>query len=377
MPTIRILATIALGALTSFAAPEAAPEAAGAPTPFISELGLRESAAPVASRSRWRRPRLIVVDAGVPGLLTGLRDVAADVEFIGVQSAPEMAAAAVRADALVGRPSLICDDAVLAAAQQLRWVQSAYDGVELCVAKTAFVQRKILLTNVRAVAGPVIAEHAMAMLLALTRGLYVFIPRQASGSWDEAYPVGPILTALQGKTMLVVGLGGIGAEVAKRANAFGMRVIATRATPQPLPPFVTYVGTPDELPKLIGAADVIVHTAPLTPATRGLYNAAMFARMKPTAIFINVARGAAVVTDDLAAALTSHRIAGAALDVVNPEPLPKDHPLWRAPNLLITPHVAAVAPGQGALVMRVLRENLRRYVAGERVLSEVDVERGY
>jgi phosphoglycerate dehydrogenase-like enzyme len=156
-----------------------------------------------------------------------------------------------------------------------------------------------------------------------------------------------------------------------------MRVTATRATPQPSPPFVKYVGRPEELPTLIADADVVVNTAPLTPATRGLFDAKMFARMKPTAYFINVARGAEVVTGDLVAALDSRRIAGAGLDVTDPEPLPKDHPLWRAPNLVLTPHVAAESDLGIELQLRVLKENLRRYVAGERMLSVVDLQREY
>lgn len=185
------------------------------------------------------------------------------------------------------------------------------------------------------------------------------------------------MTVISGKTMLVVGLGGIGGEVAKRAHALGMRVIATRATRQQKPDYVDHVGTSDELATLIGQADVVVNALPLTAETRGIFNAAMFARMKRSAYFINIGRGASVVTKDLTAALQNRTIAGAGLDVVDPEPLPKDDPLWRQPNLILTPHVSGDSDQGAGAGLRVVRENLRRYVAGERMLSVVDVGRGY
>lgn len=369
---IRFIATMLLALCVVL--PPAAHAAEG--EQLIAEYGLREAPEPVAKRAGWRVPQRILVDAGVPGLVEGLRQVAPRLNIVAVQTIAEMVTAAPGADAAIGRTAFVCDDAVLAAGKQLRWLQTVYAGVELCAGKRAFAERGILLTNMRAIAGPVIAEHTLAMLFALTRGLQVSIPRQAAGDWNPDYP-GARLVALQGKTMLVVGLGGIGGEIARRANALGMRVIATRATPQPRPAFVDYVGTPEELATLVGQADVVVNAAPLTPATRGVFDAKMFARMKPAAYFLNVARGAAVVTADLIAALETHRIAGAGLDVTEPEPLPKDHPLWRAPNLIITPHLAGQSDLGIEPEVRVVRENLRRYIAGERMLSVVDLTRGY
>jgi phosphoglycerate dehydrogenase-like enzyme len=177
--------------------------------------------------------------------------------------------------------------------------------------------------------------------------------------------------------MLVVGLGGIGSEVAKRAHALGMKVVATRASGRAGPDFVSYVGLPDELPKLAGEADFVVNTAPLTPQTTGIFDAAFFAKMKPTAYFINVARGKSVVTSALVEALNGKKIAGAGLDVTDPEPLPPEHPLWKAPNVIITPHVANDSDLGYDAQIKVVQENLRRYVAGERMLSVVDVSKGY
>jgi phosphoglycerate dehydrogenase-like enzyme len=140
---------------------------------------------------------------------------------------------------------------------------------------------------------------------------------------------------------------------------------------------VSYVGLSDELPTLITQADVVVSALPLIPATTNLFDAKMFARMKKTAFFINVGRGGSVVTDDLVAALNSGTIAGAGLDVTEPEPLPKDHPLWKAKNIIITPHMSAQSDlGQGKREL-ILREQIRRFIAGDKLLSVVDMKKGY
>ena len=149
------------------------------------------------------------------------------------------------------------------------------------------------------------------------------------------------MQVLTGKTLLVVGLGGIGTEVARRAHGIGMKVVATRGSSRTGPDFVSYVGLPEEMPGLARTADVIVNAAPLTTETTGIFNAQFFRSLKPTALFLNVARGGSVVTEDLVAALEEGQIAGAGLDVVDPEPLPPDHPLWKAPNVIISPHVSS------------------------------------
>jgi phosphoglycerate dehydrogenase-like enzyme len=281
------------------------------------------------------------------------------------------------ADAVIGRTVFICDERVLAAGRNLRWLQTEYAGVDVCArnAKT-ILERQILVTNMRAISAPVIAEHVIAFTLALSRSLYAWIPQREQRLWADDSSRFPMVV-IAGKTMLVAGLGGIGSEVAKRAHALGMRVIATRATRQEKPDYVDYVGTSDELQTLLGQADFVVNAMPLTRETKGLFNAAMFARMKRSAYFINVGRGMSVVTADLTEALQKKIIAGAALDVVDPEPLPKDDPLWQQPTLILTPHVSGDSDLGEEAALRVLRENLRRYVAGERMLSVVDIGRGY
>jgi len=214
------------------------------------------------------------------------------------------------------------------------------------------------------------------MMLALSRHFDFFLKQQQQGQWVSGGSA-PQLIDLDGRTVLVVGLGGIGTEVARRAHALGMRVTATRASGRDGPDFVSYVGLPDELPKLAREADFIVNCAPLTAQTTGIFNREFFDTVKPGAYFISVGRGKSTVTADLIAALGSGHLAGAGLDVVDPEPLPADSPLWHLPNVIITPHISAATPVSVEQRNLVLVENLRRYSAGEPMISVVDIERGY
>ena len=182
---------------------------------------------------------------------------------------------------------------------------------------------------------------------------------------------------LEGRTALIVGLGGIGTQTAKRAHGLGMRVIATRGSRREGPDYVDYVGLADEVVELAAQADVVINTAPLTDRTRGMFNAAFFSAMKSTAYFVSVGRGASTVTDDLVAALESGAIAGAGLDVTDPEPLPEGHALWATPRVIISPHTGGRSDKGRERLFLLVQENLRRYVAGEPMLSVVDIERGY
>lgn len=156
-----------------------------------------------------------------------------------------------------------------------------------------------------------------------------------------------------------------------------MRVIATRNSRREGPDYVEYVGLSNELNDLARRADVVINTAPLTEQTRGMFNAEFFTAMKPGAFFVTVGRGASTVTDDLVVALQSGRLAGAGLDVTDPEPLPEGHPLWSIPRVIISPHTAGRSDKGRDRLYLVVQENLRRYVAGEPMLSVVDIERGY
>jgi phosphoglycerate dehydrogenase-like enzyme len=215
-------------------------------------------------------------------------------------------------------------------------------------------------------------------MMALVRGLDRYHANQLDGAWEREIGMERAdFMELDGRTVLIVGLGGIGTQTAQRAHALGMRVIATRGSRREGPPYVDYVGLADETLDLARQADVVINTAPLTDATRGLFDARFFDAMKPNAYFVSIGRGASTVTEDLIAALESGRLAGAGLDVTDPEPLPEGHPLWTAPRVLITPHTAGRSDKGRERLFLLIRENLRRYAAGEPLYSVVDIARGY
>lgn len=368
----------ALGAFCSSAAPatEPDPRVAG----LITELGIEEDATPSRERKDWRAPKKIVVLGSIPaGEREALASAAPGAQVVVVPDVPTMAAAARDADVIVGLTSFpgICEPEVVNDARELRWILSMSAGVERCMALPSVKERRLLVTNMRGVESATIAEHTIALMLALARGIDTFVLNTHRGRWSPEDAVATRMQVLTGKTLLVVGLGGIGTEVARRANGIGMKVIATRGSSRTGPDFVSYVGLPDEMPALARTADVIVNAAPLTAETTGIFNAQFFRSLKPTALFLNVARGRSVVTADLVAALEEGWIAGAGLDVVDPEPLPPDHPLWKAPNVIISPHVSSRSDLPSAARWILARENIRRYAAGEKMLSVVDLNREY
>jgi phosphoglycerate dehydrogenase-like enzyme len=299
------------------------------------------------------------------------------------RSAPNVTIVQVRSagDALEHAPNAHGIDArfattdVLRAAPNLVWVQSSSAGVERYLVVEALRENDaIVLTNMQGVHGPTIAEHAFAMLLTLTRNLQEYTNPETKGSWRRSRRAS---IALNGKTIFVVGLGGIGSEVAKIGNGFGMRVLATRRSEKPKPHYVDEQGLPGDLDRFLGEADVVVLSVPLTDETRGMIGTEQLALMKEGAYLINVARGPVVDTDALVAALEREHLAGACLDVTDPEPLPKDHPLWSFENVIITPHVS----GRSELTSKVWKEtyleNIRRFAAGEPLLNVVDKAAGY
>jgi phosphoglycerate dehydrogenase-like enzyme len=288
------------------------------------------------------------------------------------EQALERAAEADGADASYATPEF------LRAATKLAWLHSHSAGVDRYVATEELAEDdSIVLTNARGVHGPAIADHVFAMLLALTRDLPVHLAARSEGAWntDGSGELRPI--ALQGRTLLVVGLGGIGTEVARRAHGFGMRVIATRRGDDPGPEFVERVGKAADLHGFLGESDVVVLCVPLTPETERMIDARAFEAMKPGSYLVNIARGKVVDTEALLGALRSGRLAGACLDVTDPEPLPRDHALWSFPNVVITPHVASDAELTSERGRALFLENLRRFDAGEPLLNVVDKRAGY
>lgn len=340
---------------------------------LISHYDLQVADSPVSERADWQTPRKILIAGADHQRLNWLREAVPDVELVGVANNEEALEAVGDADALVG----LCSAKLLDAGKDIRWIQMMTAGVERCINLEQVEERKPLITNMARVTGPVIAEHILGLMFALTRGLYPYAQEQLVGNWNPNAPGENGMQVIQGKTMLVVGLGGIGTETARRAHALGMRVTAIRASRPEGPDYIEKVGLPEDLDEMITEADVVVNALPLTDDTSDLFDARLFERMKPTALFINVGRGGTVVTDDLIQALKNGDIAGAGLDVTEPSPLPQEHPLWIAPNTIITPHVAARSDLGREARWQVVRENLRRYAAGKPMLSVVDLERGY
>lgn len=369
-------------ALTSaaFAQSQGTPPEVDKVQALIKDLDLKESAAASRERKDWRVPKKIVMMGTDPATRRARDDFAKIVPGAEVVTVPDFDAAVAampNADIIVGLTIQqgICEPEITKAAKQLRYIMSMSAGVERCVANPDITGRGMLITNLRAIDSATIGEHAIALTMALARGFDKFVVDTKQGQWRREN--GSRMQTLVGKTMLVVGLGGIGTEVASRAHGLGMKVTATRNSGRTGPDYVSYVGLPSELMTLAKEADVVVNTAPLTTETTGLFDAKFFAAMKPTAYFVNIARGGSVVTADLQKALEEGRIAGAGLDVVEPEPLPPNHPLWKAPNLIITPHISSRADVQGEGRWLLARENLRRYAAGGKMLSEVDLKKEY
>ena len=354
---------------------------------LVADFGLVESTRAVRDMPGWTKPtKAVVFVDGNPGRAAWLQKAVPDVNVVAVRSAKEAIEQIADADILIGdcRP-----EQLLKTAKKLRYFHYPHGGMDRCANNAELLSGRMLVTNAQRVHGPVMAQHAIAMTLALYRGLDLYVRQNKDGRFaggPEAGVPGDKLRSIEGRTMLVVGLGGIGTPTAKLAHAIGMRVIATRNSSREGPEYVDYVGLADELPALIGQADVVVMSAPLTPATTRLFDAAMFARMKKGALFINLGRGEQVVQDDLLAALVSGHLGGAGLDATAPEPLPPGYPLYNAPNIIITPHISAHATDDdgtsisgfaGEPQWQIARENLRRYAAGERVFSVVDFKRGY
>lgn len=262
--------------------------------------------------------------------------------------------------------------AMRAAATRVGWIQSYTAGVERLLTDDRVRDGRITVTTMSGVAAPVIAEHALALLLALVRRL----DQPTTHAERERQP-SRRLRALEGSTVLVVGFGHVGRRVAAAAHALGCRVLACRAGAGPAPAFVERMLSPADLGERLPQVDAVVNALPLTPATDRFFEATRFARCQRGALFVNVGRGGTVDSLALAAALHSGQIGGAGLDVADPEPLPRHHPLRRAPNLLMTPHEAGFAPITRRRELLLLRENLRRAQAGAPLLSYLDPARGY
>ncbi len=280
------------------------------------------------------------------------------------------------ADAFFGKLT----PAMLAASTKLRWVQSPTASLEHYVFPE-LVTHPCTLTNMRGLFSDVIADHVLGYILCFARNLHTYLRQQIARHWEPvggeqartSFSAGPGVVSTMDRAHLhlsdctvgIVGLGAIGTEVALRANAFGMRVLAVDPVRTDKPAGVDALWPLDRLADLLGQSDFVVIAAPHTPQTTGMFDRKTIQQMKRSAYLINIGRGVIVKLDDLCAALQVGEIAGAALDVFEQEPLPAEHPLWGFENVLITPHVAACSVHIAERHLDVLLDNIRRFVAGE------------
>jgi phosphoglycerate dehydrogenase-like enzyme len=263
---------------------------------------------------------------------------------------------------------------------RLRWIHTGAAGVASLL-HPELAERGVMLTNSAGVHGPPMAETVMAVMLHFARGLDHAVRAQTRREWGAAMFEGADsgVRELAGATLGMVGLGGVGREVARRAAALGMEVLAVRrrAGVGTQDPDATILTGDDALDRLLAAADFVAVTVPSTPATRGLIGAPQLAAMRPGAVLVNVARGNVVDESALIEALGAGRLRGAALDVFATEPLPRQSPLWRLPNVLVLPHVSATSPRYWDRELQLILDNLRRYEAGEPLKNVVDAAAGY
>lgn len=261
-------------------------------------------------------------------------------------------------------------DEILPRAPRLKWVHALSAGVD-GILSPAFIDADVILTNSRGIHGIPMAEHVLAMLLSFTRGITASYEQQKRRVWNTLP-----LEEVYEKSIAIIGLGSIGREIAKRAKCLGMKVLAVKRTIT-TELFVDKLYPAEQLPEALAAADFIVVTLPLTPQTRELFTLDAFRLMKRSAYFINVARGAIVREADLITALETGVIRGAALDVFQQEPLPPDSPLWSAPNLLLTPHIAARSPYYLDRSLKLFQENFGKLQSNAEMLNRIDKKKGY
>jgi phosphoglycerate dehydrogenase-like enzyme len=266
----------------------------------------------------------------------------------------------------------------IAAARRLRWIHAPVAGVGHLLSPE-LVSSDIVLTNARWMSSATIAEHVVAVTLAIYRKLPQAFRAQQERRWaQDEIATPPACRMIAGSTALVIGLGAIGLAVAQALAALGARVTAVkrRVTAEP-PSGLTAVHPADKLRDLLPAADIVIVAAAETSETRHLIGADELASMRPDAVLVNISRGTLIDEAALVAALSADALGGAALDVFEEEPLPSDHPLWRFPNVLVTPHTAGFRPDHWDAALAMFVENLRRYEAGRPLLNVVDKKAGY
>ena len=279
----------------------------------------------------------------------------------------------VDADAYVGN----IKPAEVRAGKNLKWVAIMSAGVENALFLSGgndLRDSNIVLTNNKEVQGPEIADHALAMLLMLSRRLYHYEAMKQQEQW-ERQPFQGI--ELRGKNAVVIGCGGIGTQIAIRANAFGMKVVGVDPEDKPFMPFFEKIVKPDQLDDVIPQADVVFISAPHTEKSHKMVGMHEFELMKKNSYFIAVSRGGIYEMPGLVKALDSRQLAGAGVDVTDPEPLPKGHALWKFDNVIVTPHIAGRSDQDQFRMVGTVQANIQRFVDGKPLINVVDKQKGY
>jgi phosphoglycerate dehydrogenase-like enzyme len=309
-----------------------------------------------------------------PDMLKELATTAPNVRIVAARGA-DLAKELEDADAMVG---VSLTPELFQHARQLKWLHIASAGVETHGRSIglfpALVNSSVVVTNAKNVYGPQIADHAFAFLLALTRKLNVTIPRQQTEEWPAGRDG---MFELNGKTAVIIGVGGIGSQIAQRAHGFGMKVIGVDIRDIPTNNMIQRVVPPDQLDAVLPEADVVFVSVPHTAKSEGMMGAREFELMKKGSYFIAMSRGKIYDHQALVKALDTRRLAGVGLDATDPEPLPKGHPLWKFPNVIITPHVSGGSDNLESRLNNLVKENIRRFGAGLPLINVVDKKEGF
>jgi len=309
-----------------------------------------------------------------PEMVKELATMAPNVKVVPARG-PALAKEIADADAMVGVP---LTPELFKQAKQLKWLHISSAGVEPHGGQPGLfpelIESNVVVTNAKNVYGPQIADHAFAFLLALTRKLNVTIPRQHLEEWPSGRGG---MFELDGKTAVIVGVGGIGSQIAQRAHGFGMKVIGVDIRDIPRSNIISRVVPPDMLDSVLPEADVVFIAVPHTRKSEGMMGARQFELMKQGSYFIAISRGKIYDHQALVKALDSKRLAGAGLDATEPEPLPKGHALWKFPNVVITPHTSGGSDNLQARLTYIVKENIRRFGAGLQLLNVVDKKEGF
>ena len=308
---------------------------------------------------------LLIAEAAHATYAELLRQTAPQLEIRGSADPAELARWAGECPLWLGQPDLLA--ALLVQGHKPQWLQSTWAGITPLLAPDLPCDYR--LSRAVGIFGQVMAEYVLGHLLAHERRLFARLAAQVEQRWDNSLP-----RSLAGRRVLIVGCGDIGQSVAQFLAPFGVELFGGASRARAQAPFVEVAGM-DALPHLAAEADYLVNLLPDTPATRDIYDAALLARLKPSAVLINAGRGVAVVDADLVAALEQGRLAAAVIDVCRQEPLPPGHPFWTAPRLLLTGHSSA--PTEPPLMARLFLDNLARWRSGQVLRGQVDFARGY